>query len=65
VFGRSDSSFSGTIQCCFLFVYSDGNSNVNIILEIYSAFKGENNQNQEIESYVNYILDSNISMRRN
>ncbi len=30
------------------------------ILEIYSAFKGRNKQNQEIESYVNYMLESNI-----
>lgn len=31
------------------------------ILEIYSAFKGRNIQIQEIESYVNYMLESNIA----
>lgn len=30
------------------------------ILEIYSAFKGGNNQNKEIESYINYMLESNM-----
>lgn len=30
------------------------------ILEIYSAFKGRNKQNQEIESYVNYMLESDL-----
>lgn len=30
------------------------------IMEIYSAFKGKNTQNQEIESYVNYMLESDI-----
>ncbi len=28
------------------------------ILEMYSAFKGRNKQNQEIEAYVNYMLES-------
>ncbi len=30
------------------------------ILEIYSAFKGRNTQIQEIEAYVNYMLESDI-----
>lgn len=30
------------------------------ILEIYSAFKGRNTQTQEIEAYVNYMLESDI-----
>lgn len=34
------------------------------ILEIYSAFKGRNKQNQEIESYVNYMLKSNIEYEK-
>ena len=34
------------------------------ILEIYSAFKGRNKQNQEIESYVNYILESNAEYEK-
>lgn len=34
------------------------------ILEIYSAFKGRNIQNQEIESYINYILKSNIEYEK-
>ncbi|ODR42459.1 hypothetical protein [Eisenbergiella tayi] len=34
------------------------------ILEIYSAFKGRNKQNQEIESYVYYILDSDIEYEK-
>ncbi|MFR3658663.1 MAG: hypothetical protein ACLTWK_10350 [Eisenbergiella sp.] len=34
------------------------------ILEIYCAFKGGNNQNQEIESYVNYMLESNIEYEK-
>lgn len=32
------------------------------IIEIYSAFKGRNKQNQEIEAYVNYMLESDIKM---
>lgn len=32
------------------------------IIEMYSAFKGRNKQNQEIETYVNYILESDIKM---
>lgn len=32
------------------------------IIEIYSAFKGGNKQNQEIEAYVNYMLESDIKM---
>ena len=32
------------------------------IIEMYSAFKGRNKQNQEIEAYVNYILESDIKM---
>ena len=32
------------------------------ILEMYSAFKGRNKQNQEIEAYVNYMLESDIKM---
>lgn len=31
------------------------------ILEIYSAFKGRNSQIQEIEAYVNYMLESDIA----
>lgn len=34
------------------------------ILEIYSAFKGRNKQNQEIETYVNYMLESNIEYEK-
>ena len=34
------------------------------ILEIYSAFKGRNKQNQEIEAYVNYMLESNIGYEK-
>lgn len=34
------------------------------ILEIYSAFKGRNKQDQEIESYVNYMLVSNIEYEK-
>ena len=34
------------------------------ILEIYSAFKGRNKQNEEIESYVNYILESNAEYEK-
>ena len=34
------------------------------ILEIYSAFKGRNKQNQEIEAYVNYMLESNIEYEK-
>ncbi len=32
------------------------------IIEMYSAFKGRNKQNQEIEAYVNYMLESDIKM---
>lgn len=34
------------------------------ILEIYSAFKGGDNQNQEIESYINHMLESNIEYEK-
>lgn len=34
------------------------------ILEMYSAFKGRNKQNQEIEAYVNYMLESNIEYEK-
>lgn len=34
------------------------------ILEIYSGFKGRNKQNQEIESYINYILESNVEYEK-
>lgn len=34
------------------------------ILEIYSAFKGRNKQNQEIESYIKYVLESNIEYEK-
>ena len=34
------------------------------ILEIYSAFKGRNKQSQEIESYVNYMIESNIQYEK-
>lgn len=34
------------------------------IYEIYSAFTGRNKQNQEIESYVNYMLESNIEYEK-
>lgn len=34
------------------------------VLEIYSAFKGRNKQNQEIESYVNYMLESNMEYEK-
>lgn len=30
------------------------------ILEIYAAFKGKNKQNQEIEAYINYIIEAGI-----
>ena len=34
------------------------------ILEIYSAFKGRNKQNHEIEAYVNYMLESDIKYEK-
>ena len=34
------------------------------IFEIYSAFKGRNKQNQEIEAYINYILESKIEYEK-
>lgn len=34
------------------------------ILEIYSALKGRNKQNQEIELYVNYIIESNAQYEK-
>lgn len=34
------------------------------IIEIYSAFRGRNAQNQEIESYINYMLESDIEFEK-
>lgn len=34
------------------------------IFEIYSAFKGRNKQNHEIEAYVNYMLESDIKYEK-
>jgi len=34
------------------------------IMEIYSAFKGRNVQKQEIEAYVNYMLESDIEFEK-
>lgn len=34
------------------------------IMELYSAFKGRNWQKQEIESYVNYMLENNIEFEK-
>ena len=34
------------------------------ILEMYSAFEGRNKQNQEIELYVNYMLEGNIEYEK-
>lgn len=34
------------------------------IMEIYSAFKGKNVQKQEIEAYVNYMLESDIEFEK-
>ena len=32
------------------------------ILEMYSAFEGRNKQNQDIEAYINYVLDSDTKI---
>ena len=34
------------------------------IIEIYSAFRGRNTQNQEIEAYINFILESDIEFEK-
>lgn len=34
------------------------------IIEIYSAFRGRNTQNQEIEAYINFMLDNNIKLEK-
>lgn len=34
------------------------------IMEIYSAFKGKNVQKQEIEAYINYMLESDIEFEK-
>lgn len=60
---RRDIPFSGLIQYCFLFIATLIAILISI-LEIYSAFKGRNKQNQEIETYVNYMLESNIEYEK-
>mgnify|MGYP004459862175 CR=1 FL=1 len=34
------------------------------IIEIYSAFKGRNTQNQEIEAYINFMIESDVEYEK-
>lgn len=65
MFGRRDISFSRIIQYCFYLFIATLIAILISILEMYSAFKGRNKQNQEIEAYVNYMLESNIEYEKN